>query len=342
MIIPKGKANLYIWIALIIIAIAALMPGQSGRQTYGRQTQGGLGPCGIVTNNEYLKSYTDLGLKCGAFLQTTNQFGNLVDEKIITFQEAQTVYSGRTCDLKCYDCAVEGSPVGKQVCFSSTTQTSSGITGAPPSGTVTYNNGDDWVSAQITIKNLLSDPISGIVSLEVTTEEEVTARKGFGPSFSCESKEDIQKTFAIDAGKTETTTLTSTDLPKGDYTINVISVNKCCKYGCDAVKPFGFGELSNQITLKLPGKITPTYTCGDKDGKCKSSQDDGDTKITGTCPQNQDCYKEPKEGKFFAGFSFGSVGDWWNDREGWQKVSIIVGVFFVIGLLLMWKDRQQT
>ncbi len=342
MIIPKGKANMYIWIALIIIAFAALMPGQSGRETYGRQSTINRGPCSSVGDPANFKDFSDMGQKCGVFLQTTDQFGNFVDEKMITTQEAQTTYSGRTCEAVCYDCSTEGSPRGQQVCFSSTTQTSSEITGAPPSGTVTYSNGDDWVSAQITIKNSLSDPVLGMVSLEVTTEEEAKARKGFGPSFSCESKEDIQKTFAIDAGKTETTTLTSTDLPKGDYTINVISVNKCCKYGCDAVKPFGFGDLSNQIILKLPGKTIPTYTCGENDGKCKSSQDDGDTKITGTCPQNQGCYKEPKEGKLFTGFSFGSVGEWWNDREGWQKVSIVVGAFFVIGLLIMFKDRQQN
>ena len=340
--IIKKQSNMYIWLALILIAVAALMPGQSGRETYGRQSTINRGPCSSVSDPANFKEYADLGQKCGVFLQTTDQYGIFRDEKQITLEEAKTTYSGRTCEAVCYDCSTEGSPRGKQVCFSSATQTSTGITGEPATGTVIYSNGDDWVSAQITIKNTLSDPISGIISLEITTEEELAARKGFGPTFNCESKEDVQKTFAIDAGKTETTTLTSTDLPKGAYTINVISVSRCCKYGCDAVKPFGVGDLSNQITLKLPGKIIPTYTCGDNDGKCKSSKDDGDITVTGTCPQNQGCYKEPKEGKLFTGFSFGSVGDWWNDREGWQKVSIVVGAFFVVGLLIMLKDRQQT
>lgn len=333
MTITKKQANTYLWIALIIIAVASLMPGQSGRQTYGRQSQGGIGPCSAVADPSYVKGYSDIGLKCAPFLYD--------DGKQITFDQARTTYSTKLCDLKCYDCASEGSPLGKQVCFSSTTQTSTGITGEPPAGTVTYSNGDDWVSAQITIKNTLSDPISGIISLEITTEEELAARKGFGPTFNCESKEDVQKTFSIDAGKTETTTLTSTDLPEGKYVVNVISADKCCKYGCEGIAPFRFGDASNQIILNLPGKTIPTYTCGEEEGQCKSSADDGDTKISGTCPTNQVCYSESKTVKFLAGFSFGSMGEWWNDRESWQKIAIVLGAFFVIALLLMFKDRRS-
>lgn len=342
MIIPKGKANMYIWIILIVIAFASLMPGQSGREAYGRQSSVGNGPCNSVSDSSYFKSYSDLGQKCGIYLQKTDEFGIFRDEKLITQQEAQSAYSGRYCDVACYDCATEISDRAKEVCFGQgTTAQSSGITGAPASGKVTYTNGDDWVSAQITIKNTLSDSIAGIISLEVTTEEEAASRKGFGPSFNCESKEDIQKTFAIDAGKTETTTLTSTNLPAGEYTINIISVNRCCKYGCEPVAPFELGDTSNKITLTLPGKKIPTYTCSDYDGKCKSSPDGGDIKTAGTCPSSQQCYSEPKESKFFAGFSFGSVGEWWADRESWQKIAIVVGAFFIISLLFMIKDRQS-
>lgn len=337
--ITNKQANTYLWIVLIVIALASLSPGQSGRQTYGRQSQGGIGPCGSVADASYLKSYNDLGLKCGTFLSDNDQ--------MINIDAARTTYSSNTCELKCYDCANEpslGNPTGpaRQVCFGlSTNQSSTGITGAPPSGTVVYNNGDDWVSATITIQNTLSDPISGIVSLEVTTPQEAQARKGFGPSFNCDAKEDIQKTFSLDAGKSETTILTSTDLPKGTYSINVISLNRCCKYGCDSVAPFKFGETKNQITLNLHGKSVPTYTCSDNGGKCKSASDQGDTNIAGTCPLNQQCYKSPSTSSFFTGFSFGSIGEWWNDRESWQKIAIVLGIFFVIGLLFMIKDRQS-
>lgn len=344
MTITKKQTNVYIWIALLIIAIAALMPGQSGRQTYGREARPIQGPCSTITSASF-HSYTDQGMKCGVFLQKTDAAGIFIDEKKITLQEAVTTYANRYCDTGCYDCATEGSPVGKDVCFGTTGTTTTGttigstaITGAPPTGTVSYSNGDDWIAAQITIKNTLSDPISGMVSLEITTEEESQARKGFGQSFNCESKEDIQKLFTLDAGKIETTTLTSTNLPKGKYDVNVISLNRCCQYGCDPVAPFNWGDSSNQINLNLPGKITPTYTCGKNDGQCKSASDQGDSEISGTCPSNQKCYKEAKSD--FLGFSFGSVGEWWNDRESWQKIAIVVGGFFVIGLLMMLRGNK--
>lgn len=335
MALTKKQKNMLAWIAVIVVAAAILLPGDSGRETYGRQAQGGKGICKAL-DESYLKSYTDLGLKCGYFTE---------DGKQITFQQAQTTYANQLCDLRCYDCAGTLTPVGAEICFgktnASSSQTDTAITGAPPTGTVTYSNGDDWVAAKITIKNTLSDPISGIVSLEVTTEDEAKERKGFGPSFTCESPEDIQKTFSIAAGKTETTTLTSTNLPKGAYSINVISVNRCCKYGCDSVSPFEFGDPKNQIILNLPGKTVPTYTCSKEGGKCKSSPDQGDTLISGTCPSGQACYDEPSIGKLFSGFGFGSFGEWWSDRSGWQQIAIVVGIFSIISLVVLLRDRQK-
>ena len=109
---------MYIWLALILIAVAALMPGQSGRETYGRQSTINRGPCSSVSDPANFKEYADLGQKCGVFLQTTDQYGIFRDEKQITLEEAKTTYSGRTCEAVCYDCSTEGSPRGKQVCFS--------------------------------------------------------------------------------------------------------------------------------------------------------------------------------------------------------------------------------
>ena len=343
MALTKKQKNLYVWIALIIVAVAVFLPGDSGRETYGRQAQGGKSQtCGAL-GGDYLKGYTDLGLKCQYFLN---------DGKDITLQQAKTTYANTPCELKCYDCSGTLTELGYDVCFgklinalgqkTSGETTSATITGAPPKGTVSYTNGDDWIAAKITITNTLSDPISGLVSLEVTTEEEAKARKGFSPSSSCENPEDIQKTFSIAPGKSESTTLTSTNLQKGTYSVNVISINRCCKYGCDSVLPFEWGDPGNQITLKLPGKIVPTYTCSKEGGKCKSSPDQGDEKISGTCPGEQACYDEPSIGKIFSGFGFGSFGEWWSDREGWQKIAIVIGVFSLISLIILLKDRQQV
>lgn len=362
--ISKRQSNGYIWISLIIIAIASLMPGEGGRQTYGlsRESAGQLTNCQYITEST-VKTYTDQGMKCALFLEATDQYGIYRDEKQITLLQSKTTYSGRICELKCYTCATELSPFGQQICTSpdSLTEVTSGtneggatggtssdpgpstvtITGEAPSGTVDYNNGDDWVSSKITIKNPTSDAISGIVSLEIDTEEEIASRSGFGQSFNCESKEDIQKTFTINPGTMESTTLTSTNLPKGNYIINVLSVNRCCKYGCDPVDPFEWGDLENKITLNLPGKYVPTYTCGNNGGQCKSSGDQSDLLSIGTCPTGESCYKEPDAGTLL-GFNFSSISDWWNDRIGWQKIAIVLGGFFVVSLLFFVKDRQQV
>ncbi len=47
--------------------------------------------------------------------------------------------------------------------------------------------------------------------------------------------------------------------------------------------------------------------------------------------QSQNAYKRPshKKGKLAA--FFGAIGDWWQDRAGWQKILIIIGIVILIG-----------
>lgn len=335
--LTKTQRNFYAWIALIVLAIAIFMPGDSGRQVFGREAQVELRTsCGSLTE-AVLAGQADQGLTCAHFLLKFDTIFTV--EKKITLKEAKTTYSSRTCDLKCYDCSTDQTPVGQIVCQTGEDdQNPSGITGAPPGGSVTFSNGDDWISAKITIHNSLSDPISGIVSLEIETEEEIAARAGFGASFNCENKEDIQKTFTLAAGRTEVTTLTSTGLEKGEYVAKVVSLDKCCKYGCEAIAPFEFGD-AYQRTYDLLGKQVPTYSCSTEGGKCKSSPNEGDKKIVASCPTGQSCYKKPLLGNVFGGFS--SVTDWWEDRTGLQKMLFIVGGFTLIAFTMLLFNREQ-
>lgn len=95
----KKNANLYLWLAIILIALAIIIPPQEERTSSVLKAW-----CSIA--KERMGDYEAKGLKCALFR----------DNKQVSLEEADTTHASIYCELFCYDCDVDISPRGVQVC----------------------------------------------------------------------------------------------------------------------------------------------------------------------------------------------------------------------------------